>query len=260
VTAYGYVRVSTQAQADSGLGLEAQKAELIAYAAQRGMLMHGVYADLGISGSKPFKRRPEGKALSETLENGDAVLLRLDRGFRSSIDCILTVDGWLKDGVDVHLIDLGVDTSTAAGALVYGIMARFAEFERRLIRERTQRAMAAREDRGLPPNGQAPAGYRIGDDKRLEIDQEKAMLVGELWHLRRHRKSWAEVAKHAQKIGFTRKSGKPHDRVSIYACLARHSRKHPERRAELEQYWLTNRVSDDWGEEDHVEDTEDWDD
>ena len=59
-TAFGYVRVSTEEQADSGLGLEAQRQRIRAYCEMKGLHLAGVFEDPGLSGGKPLASRLAG--------------------------------------------------------------------------------------------------------------------------------------------------------------------------------------------------------
>lgn len=61
--AFGYVRVSTEEQADSGLGLEAQRQRLRAYCEMKGLHLANVFEDPGLSGGKPLGNRPAGSRL-----------------------------------------------------------------------------------------------------------------------------------------------------------------------------------------------------
>ena len=61
--ALGYIRVSSEEQADSGLGLEAQRQRIAAYCAMKGLRLAEVFADPGISGGKPLASHPAGSRL-----------------------------------------------------------------------------------------------------------------------------------------------------------------------------------------------------
>src|SRR4051794_39498727 len=87
-TVIGYVRVSTEEQADSGLGLEAQRAKLAEEARRRGWDLVGVLADEGVS-AKEMDSRPGLQAALDRVESGDAQILlvsKLDRLSRSVHD------------------------------------------------------------------------------------------------------------------------------------------------------------------------------
>src|SRR5262245_24081996 len=86
--ALGYVRVSSEEQADSGLGLEAQRQRIAAYCAMKGLRLAEVFADPGISGGKPLASRPAGSQLLAAANKSQALVIvaKLDRLFRSVAD------------------------------------------------------------------------------------------------------------------------------------------------------------------------------
>lgn len=147
-----YVRVSTAEQADSGLGLEAQRAAIAAEAARRGWTIVAEYADEGVSGGKAADKRPGLRAALEAVEGGQAAALvvaksdRLARNLRALLEVIDRVES--ARGA-VVAVDGTVDTSTAAGRFTTQIMGGVAELERALISDRTKAALAAKRAQGV---------------------------------------------------------------------------------------------------------------
>lgn len=144
----GYLRVSSEEQADSGLGLAAQRATITDVAAQRGWDVEWV-TDAGWS-AKDLNRPGITHAL-DLLHNGKAdglMLARLDRLSRSMLDFDTVMDDAHKQGWSLVSVDLGVDMTTPSGRLLANVFAAFAEFERELIRQRTREALAAAKARG----------------------------------------------------------------------------------------------------------------
>ena len=84
--ALSYIRVSSEEQADSGLGLEAQRQRIAAYCAMKGLRLAEVFADPGISGGKPLASRSAGSKLLAVAKKGKAVVVvaKLDRLFHSA--------------------------------------------------------------------------------------------------------------------------------------------------------------------------------
>lgn len=112
-----------------------------------------VYGDCGVSGSKTD--RPElSKALADLRSGDTLVVWRLDRLGRSLPHLIEVVNGLNDRGVDFKSLRETIDTSSASGKLVFHVMAAMAEFERDLIRERTNAGLAAARARGR--NGGRP--------------------------------------------------------------------------------------------------------
>lgn len=167
--AIGYTRCSTNEQADSGLGLEAQAERIRAYCTMRGSELLDLITDAGVSGGKPLASRDGGQRLLTAIRERKAdavVMLKLDRMFRNAGDCLTTVEKWEKAGVALHVVDLGgnaIDTTSAAGRFMLVVLAGAAEMERNLTRERTRSAMAVKRANGQRI-GSVPYGYDLSDD------------------------------------------------------------------------------------------------
>ncbi len=145
----GYVRCSTDEQADSGLGLEAQEAALIAEAERRGWELT-ILRDEGLSGSQV---NPGLRNALEQLAAGLAdglVVTKLDRMARSVVHAAEIMERARTQRWSLVMLDVQVDTTTAAGEAMANMLATFAQFERRLIGERTKAALAAKRAQGVP--------------------------------------------------------------------------------------------------------------
>ncbi|MEZ0141041.1 recombinase family protein [Microbacterium sp. NRRL B-14842] len=151
-TMIGYLRVSTEEQASSGLGLDAQRDTIQRYADAHGWDMVW-YVDEGLS-AKSLDRPQLQAALTrlhvppKRRDVDGIVVAKLDRLSRSVHD----FSGILKRAAArkwaVVAIDLGVDTSTPTGKLVANVMMSVAEWEREVIGERTSAAMQAAKRAG----------------------------------------------------------------------------------------------------------------
>jgi DNA invertase Pin-like site-specific DNA recombinase len=167
----GYVRVSTEEQAESKAGLEAQRAAIMLEAKRRGWQVVEVVEDAGYSG-KDLKRPGISVAL-EALQERRAdtlVVAKLDRLSRSMLDFAALMDRATREHWALVALDLGVDTTTPAGEAMANVMATFAQFERRLISQRTREALIQKRK----------AGTRLGrprvmpDVVRVRILRERA--------------------------------------------------------------------------------------
>jgi DNA invertase Pin-like site-specific DNA recombinase len=146
--AIGYRRVSTGEQVDSGAGLDAQQSALEAEARRQGFALE-IVTDAGLSG-KDMKRPALIDAL-DRLDRGDADVLvasKLDRVSRSVRDFAELLERASKNGWRIVLLDLG-DTSTPAGEMTANIIASAAQYERRLIGQRTREGLAAKRAQGV---------------------------------------------------------------------------------------------------------------
>jgi DNA invertase Pin-like site-specific DNA recombinase len=147
--AVGYARVSTQEQASHGVSLEAQRDRIHAYGQMAGLELVDIISDQGISGSVPLMEREGGHRLSGLISKRNSmvthvVALKLDRCFRDACDALEQTRMWDKEGITLHLIDMGGQTLSSSGAvgrMFLTMLAAFAELERNLIAERTASAM-----------------------------------------------------------------------------------------------------------------------
>jgi DNA invertase Pin-like site-specific DNA recombinase len=140
----GYARVSTDDQR-----LDLQRDALKAAGCTR------IFADQGASGA--LARRPQLDAALDYLRAGDVLVVwRLDRLGRNLRHLIETVNDLAASGIGFMSITESIDTSTAAGELVFNIFGSLAQFERRLISERTIAGLAAARARGRM-GGRPPA-------------------------------------------------------------------------------------------------------
>ena len=106
---FGYCRVSTEQQADSGIGLDEQRRKIEARAAEMNWRLEHVYVDAGVSGSTPLGRRPEGARLLAALRPGDIVVAaRMDRCFRSAFDALQTIQDFKRRRIALWLLDLAL--------------------------------------------------------------------------------------------------------------------------------------------------------
>jgi DNA invertase Pin-like site-specific DNA recombinase len=123
-TRVGYTRVSTVAQT-----LDQQNTALAAAGVTK------TFSDT-MSGAKD--NRPGLRALMEYVRDGDTVVVwKLDRLGRNTLHILETVKALTDRGVRLISTTDGIDSSTAAGRMVIGVLASMAEFERELVKERT---------------------------------------------------------------------------------------------------------------------------
>jgi len=185
--AYGYTRVSTQDQADSGLSLEAQKQDIERYyqylLAPKGTAWGGLFVDPAVSGNTLLAEREAGGRLNTELKQGDHVIMaKLDRGFRRTDDCCNTVNQWKQRGITLHIRDLNLDTSTPTGDMVIKILSIVAEWERHRIGERTAAAVKIARQNGKAANGFAGYGFKYvgakGHRRRVADEEERGIMKG----------------------------------------------------------------------------------
>lgn len=168
----GYVRVSTEEQATTGVSLDAQRARLKMYAELHELELVAVIEDAGVSAKT--LNRPGLQAALAALDAGEAeglLVVKLDRLTRSVRGLADLLEQYFGTRFALHSVAERVDTSSAAGRMILNIMTTVAQFEREAISERTSHAlqykMAQGEHIGAPP-----MGYALVDGKLEEIPEE----------------------------------------------------------------------------------------
>ena len=145
----GYIRVSTEEQAQSGLGLEAQERMLRAYCEAKGIPLDDLLVDAGYSG-KDLNRPGIAELLRRVRERRVATVMtvKIDRLSRRVIDTLNIVETLRQHDTAIVFVQEAIDTTTAAGKAMLTVIAAFAEMERNYISERTRAALAAKKARG----------------------------------------------------------------------------------------------------------------
>lgn len=182
--AIGYVRVSTDKQADEGISLEAQQSRIEAWCTANGYELIAVHVDAGLSG-KRADNRPELNAAIDAACDQQAALVvySLSRLSRSTKDTITIGDRLDKSGADLVSLSERIDTTSAAGRMVFRMLAVLNEFERDLVSERTTAAMQHKRSKGERV-GKVPFGFDLSDDGVSLVEnareQEVLVIIGEL--------------------------------------------------------------------------------
>lgn len=135
----GYARVSTN---DQDIQLQVDALESAGCAKKNIFIDH-------ISGANI--KRPGLEKCTAALEAGDTLLVwRLDRLGRSMPHLIALIEDFGKKGIGFRsLCDGAIDTTTASGELIFNIFSSLAQFERKLIQERTKAGLEAARARGI---------------------------------------------------------------------------------------------------------------
>lgn len=188
--AIGYLRVSSSEQAESGLGLEAQRAEIVACAGRRGVRIIGWYEDKGISGATVGKRpgllaalAAMGAGEAGSLIAKDITRLSRDKDDLGNLLAAATADGWC-----VATADGVVDTCDPVKALLPMFLAIVATIERQWASDRMRSAHAAAKARGT----------RMGPTSKLDPATRSLIVT-----MRADGTTWREIAERLNADGIT---------------------------------------------------------
>lgn len=221
-----YYRVSRKSQGESGLGLEAQEADVLSFAQRNDCDLIRSYSEIETGTKHSLDNRPElRKAIAHAKRSGATlVVAKLDRLLRSTVVCNL-----LKtSGVQFIACD-----NPHANALTIDILAAVAEDEGRRISQRTKAALAAFKARGGVLGARRPEcrgnlsaaarakGIRAAAAARAQRSREAySDLMEQMVALRSKGFSLRDVALYLNNEGHTTRRGKPWNASQVARVVA----------------------------------------
>lgn len=206
--AVSYARVSTGAQANSGLSTDAQHQAVDREAHARGWQVVARITDDAISGTIPTERRPKLRSALDWLARGETDVLavaRSDRLARSAIELLQLHERAEAEGWTLAALDTPVDLTGPEGRLHIGVRALFAEFEAAMAGARTSEALEVARSRGV----------RLGRPSQ-HSDAAKTLAAG----LRAEGRSYGQIATGLTEADIATPSGNPQwSRSSVQSLL-----------------------------------------
>lgn len=228
--AIGYLRVSTESQAESGLGLEAQQTAIDGAASRLGLSIAQTFTDT-VSGGFSLEHRPALLAALEAIHVRDVLLVaKRDRLGRDVLNVAMIERLVERRGARVYsAAGEGSDDDGPTGRLMRQIIDAFAEYERAVIRARTRAAMAAAKKRGQRV-GRVPFGMAVDHDGRTLVPNpnERAVLA-EIHRLRNRGYALFSIAQDLNARGWRNRQDRPWQANFIGQLLSRH----PENRSHM---------------------------
>ncbi len=205
--AVGYVRVSTDDQAQNGVSLEAQEVKIRAYCVAKDWELLNIIRDEGCS-AKDLNRPGMQKIIegAKTQLFDVVVTLKLDRLTRSVKDLgYLVEDVFNKYRVAFSSLQDNFDTSTANGRMVMNILATIAQWERDIISERTRDAMQFMKQ-SLKLVGAVPFGFDNGNGQ-LTPNPVEMKIAQDIVSLKQGGRSYQNISDHLNAQGTASKNG-----------------------------------------------------
>lgn len=206
--AVGYVRVSSDKQANGGVSLEAQTSRIQAMATVQDAALVDTIIDAGES-AKSLNRPGMVRLLAmiESRQVQTVIVAKLDRLTRSVRDLADLLERFERRNVSLVSVSESLDTGTAAGRLVLNVMMSVAQWEREAIGERTREALRHKRAKGLRVGG-IPFGYRLAVDRRtLEIEPEEQEALTVIRESRAAGLSLRQIADILNRSGYLTRSG-----------------------------------------------------
>lgn len=206
--AIGYVRVSTEKQADFGVSLDAQAEKVRAMAVVQGAELVDLIVDVGES-AKSLNRPGMVRllALVDSRAVDTVIIAKLDRLTRSVKDLAELLERFTRRGVALVSVAESLDTGTAAGRLVLNIMVSVSQWEREAIGERTRDAMHHKRANGERV-GTIPFGFHAAaDGLHLETDVAEQGIKSRIRELKALGHTTRQIAEELNRQGFTTRRG-----------------------------------------------------
>lgn len=172
-----YIRVSTMDQADHGISLEAQESRIREWCSSNGYTLGEVMIDRGLSGGRA-DNRPALQAALSSIRKGDAlVVYSLSRLARSTRDTLEIADHLERRGADIVSLSEKIDTTSAAGRMIFRLLAVLSEFEKDTVSERTTMAMRQLKSQGRYLGGHVPIGWAREGKSLVPVASEQEVVT-----------------------------------------------------------------------------------
>lgn len=209
--AVGYARVSSDSQMDN-TSIELQEEKIRDYCRLYDYGLTRFFIDNGRTGSN-IEAREAYQEMIEYITDPEneveaIITLKADRVHRKLKNLLIMIEDVLQPhGIAFISITENFDTSTSQGMLFLQMIGSFAEFERKVINERTKSGRIKTAKDGGYAGGEPPYGYKALNGE-LVIDEEKAGVVRTIFRLYTEGKTPTRIANHLNERGVPTKTGK----------------------------------------------------
>ena len=183
-----YGRTSSDIQRERAT-IKAQVDTAERYCAFKNISVSEWYLDDGVNNEIPCAKRPAGSRLLADAKAGKfRTLLIFDyqRLGRDEVDTLATIRQLERLGIRIVAITQelpAAEEDDGSGSLMRTIFVGYGAYEKQRLRKRVISGHVQKASLGRWQGGKAPFGYRIGPDKKLEIDEDQASIVREIFAL-----------------------------------------------------------------------------
>ncbi len=216
-----YLRVSTDEQADSKAGLNAQLDSCRAHIKRNSGECLDVFSDEGISGAAGLEKRPGLLQAIASLDKGDTLLVaKRDRLGRDPIVTAMIESAIArKKARVVSAAGEGTDGDSPSDVLMRRMIDAFAEYERLIIKARTSSALQAKKTRNERV-GSIPYGFRLsGDGVHIKENPAEQEVITEIRRLGTAGLNLPAICRELERKGFTTRTGKAFLPVQVQRVL-----------------------------------------
>jgi site-specific DNA recombinase len=221
---FGYIRVSTDKQAEKGYSLDDQEKRIRAHCKQNNLELVDIFKDKGYSGAD-FKRPGLMRLIASSKEVPSIVVVKTDRLWREDLAKTIIQLKLKKSGADVSSIEQPTYSIYKQGSstdLVNCILEAIDQYERDSINEKMSRGRIQKAKTGVKGSGSAPLGYRWASRNKksiLIIDELQARTVKEIFAKYHSLKSLEKVRQYLDERGLKTARGKNFSTMGINKIL-----------------------------------------
>ena len=217
----GYVRVSTNAQVEEGVSLEAQKNRIQAYSNLYGLQLLEIVEDAGLSGKSIAGRPGIQKVLDlvSSRKTSHLVVVKLDRLARNVKECCEIVEHLEKKKVSLHSVTEKIDTGSANGRLFFVILSAMAAWEREVNGERVKAALTHKKLNRERVSRYAPYGFVFSDDGKLVENDNEQELIKRVHELHDRGLNANRITCDINDLGYQNRMGHPVQHTLIHRIL-----------------------------------------
>lgn len=220
----GYGRVSTDKQARDGISLEAQRNRCEAWATAQGATGFTWYVDEGKSGKSAGNRPGLQAALKDVCDNGGIlVAFDLSRIGRSVQDLCQIAKRVQMRGADFATLTESIDTSSAAGKMIFHMLAAMAQFGSDLAHEKALELVGYKRERGEYLGGRVPYGFEVGEGKVLVDVPAEREVIDQMVALHQAGHGYREIARVGNDAGWPTRLGTQWSAKTVRDIIKRES-------------------------------------
>lgn len=224
-----YLRVSTEQQAESGLGIEAQREMCMKYIENKKYDDFKIFKDDGYSGSLDSNKRPDLRNALDYLRKGDVLLVaRRDRLGRDVLINLLIEREVSKKKCQIETASgEKIDDDDASNVLMRTVVDAIAKHEVMMARDRTKAALAVKKKRGERV-GYIPYGYKVREDKKLEINQEEQDVISLIYYLHESGLTYRALTEELRHRNIRNRNNDPWSYVAVFSLIKKLKNKPPQ--------------------------------
>lgn len=225
---YGYIRVSTETQADKGYGLDTQTNAIQEYCNKNNLILSDIFVDAGKSGvlgdKKDMSYREGLTNLLAAIEKKDTVIVmntsRLWRDDSSKVFIIRAFRPLKVNLISIEQSHYSLYSKDPNEYLINSIMEILDQYDRMCINVKLAKGQLTKAHKGYKPSGVTPYGYKWSyDRKSIEIDPNEAEVIKTIFNFAASYTGLTDIASYLNEHNYKTRKGNPWTKQSISVIL-----------------------------------------